>query len=142
MADGISATDINPYYYVPNKAKPKSELDMETFLRLLTVQLANQNPLEPMGDRDFFAQMAQLGTVQGMDKLNDSMEVAQASGMIGKVVTAFRPMTETGDGFNTIVEGLVNKVFTRNGDYYLQLMQANGGLVDVRVNQVQSVANF
>lgn len=139
MADGIQPTDSNPNYYVPNAAKPKSQLNMDTFLRLLTVQLANQNPLEPMGDRDFFAQMAQLGTVQGMDKLNKSAEISQAAGMLGKTVTAFRPMTEGDDPFNTQVTGTVQKVFSQNGEYYISLKQSNGGLVDVKVSQIFSV---
>ncbi len=140
MPDGIQPTDVNPYYYVPNAAKPKGELDMDTFLRLLTVQLANQNPLEPMNDRDFFAQMAQLGTVQGMDKLNKSAEITQAAGMLGKQVTAFRPMTEGDDPFNTTVSGTVQKVFSQSGAYYVSLKQANGGLVDVKVSQILSVS--
>lgn len=140
MPEGIQPTTGNPNYYVPNPAKPKSELNMDTFLRLLTVQLANQNPLEPMNDRDFFAQMAQLGTVQGMDKLNDSMEIAQAAGMLGKKVTATRPMTENDTGFNTQVTGTVQKVFVKNGDRYLSIKEANGGLVDVKFSQVQSVS--
>src|SRR5690349_24630235 len=98
--------DVNPvdgaqYFGIkPNTAK--SELDMKSFMRLLTVQLTNQNPLEPMGDRDFFAQMAQMGTVQGLDQMKASLQVTQASSLLGKTVTAVRPMTESGGSANTL----------------------------------------
>lgn len=120
--------------------KGKSELDMQTFIQLLTVQLANQNPLEPMNDRDFFAQMAQLGTAQGMGKLQSSMEVQQASGLLGKVVTAVRPMTQGNTGTNDLVEGLAVGLNVRNGENWLVLQEADGGQVEVQMKSVQSVS--
>jgi flagellar basal-body rod modification protein FlgD len=110
---------------------------MDTFMRLLTVQLANQNPLEPMNDRDFFAQMAQLGTVQGMDNLQASMELSQASGLLGKTVTAVRPMTDGGG--DSLVTGKVDKVTVRNGQVILTLTEPRGGSVDVRFNNIREI---
>ena len=52
--DAVTPVDGNQYFGI-KPATPKSELDMKSFMRLLTVQLTNQNPLEPMNDRDFFA---------------------------------------------------------------------------------------
>lgn len=117
----------------------RSELDMHTFMMLLTTQLANQNPLEPMNDRDFFAQMAQLGTVQGMDKLKQSMDVSQAAGLMGKTVTAVRPMTEGSSGTNDLVTGVVTRLTVVNGEYYLGLKQADGGFVDVKMGNIQQI---
>ena len=53
-------------YYGDKPTAARPEMDMTMFMRLLTVQLLNQNPLEPMSDGDFFGQIAQLGQVQGM----------------------------------------------------------------------------
>lgn len=118
----------------------KSELDMDTFLRLLTVQLATQNPLEPMNDRDFFAQMAQLGQVQGLDKLQSSMDMSQAASLIGKKVTAVRPMTDQGsNGQNSIVTGTVQRVTVRDGETVLGLKEANGGIVEVKLGSVREI---
>jgi flagellar basal-body rod modification protein FlgD len=118
---------------------PKSELNLETFLRLLTVQLQTQNPLEPMNDRDFFAQMAQLGQVQGMDNLKASAEIERATGMIGKTVTALRPMTDSDTGRDSLVTGVVERSFVRNGEQFLAVRESNGGTVDIRLNNVQAV---
>jgi flagellar basal-body rod modification protein FlgD len=128
------------YVAPPNAAaKPKSQLDMETFMRLLTTQLANQNPLEPMNDRDFFAQMAQLGTVQGMDDLKKAMDVGQAAALMGKTVTAVRPMTDSGGSSNDLVQGVVARLQVVNGEYYLGLRQPDGGIVDVKMGNIQKV---
>lgn len=118
----------------------KSQLDMQTFLKLLTVQLANQNPLEPMGDRDFFAQLAQLGQVQGIDKLQASMDMSQAASLIGKKVTAVRPMTESGLTDNTLVTGVVTRVSIVNGERIIGVKEANGGIVDVKISNIQEVS--
>lgn len=123
----------------PNPTPRKSELDMEAFLKLLTVQLANQNPLEPMNDRDFFAQLAQLGTVQGLDQLKASMEAIQINDLIGKTVSAIRPMSQTGTGFDDLVIGKVTGVNMRNGERYLLIQEADGGSVEVRAHQIQQI---
>ncbi len=117
----------------------KQELDINTFMRLLTVQLANQNPLEPMKDADFYAQMAQLGTVEGIGKLQNSMELSQASTMIGKTVTAVRTLTDNGE--NSLVTGQVLKVSVKDGDRIITIKdQTNGGLVDVKIGNVREIA--
>lgn len=112
---------------------------MEAFIKLLTVQLANQNPLEPMNDRDYFAQLAQLGQVQGLEKLQTSSDMQQAQSMMGKNVTALRTMTESTDNQATLVTGTVRRVSMRNGEYYLGIQEDNGGLVEVSMKNVQSV---
>jgi flagellar basal-body rod modification protein FlgD len=136
---------VEPYdgakYFGVKAPDEKSKLDMNAFMRLLTVQLSNQNPLEPMSDRDFFAQMAQLGQVQGMDQLGKSMQVSQAAAMMGKTVTAIRPMTQGSTGSNDLVTGVVTKMVVKNGEQKLVLREANGGEVEVGFNSIQQVEN-
>jgi flagellar basal-body rod modification protein FlgD len=118
--------------------KAQSELDMSTFLKLLTVQLSNQNPLEPMNDRDFFAQMAQLGQVQGMDKLNKQGEVEQAQNLMGKQVTAVRPGVQDGSR-EPLVTGIVKKMTVKDGENKISIEEADGGMVEVSVAAIQSI---
>lgn len=122
--------------------KAKSELNMDAFLRLLTVQLANQNPLEPMNDRDFFAQMAQLGQVEGMDDLKASLNTLNGSAMIGKTVTAVRPMTDAGNttGMNSTVTGTVERISNRDGKQILGIRERNGGIVEVQIGNVREIS--
>lgn len=51
-----------------------NELGQDAFLRLLIAQLANQDPLNPMEDREFIAQMAQFTALEQMTSLNRTME--------------------------------------------------------------------
>ncbi len=126
-------------YWGNKPAQPKSTLDMNQFLKLLAVQMENQNPLEPMNDRDFFAQMAQLGQVQGMDQINKSLGVSQAAALMGKDVTAVRPMTDTSSGQTEIVIGKVVQLTVRNGEQYIGIREADGGIVDVRATAIQQI---
>jgi flagellar hook assembly protein FlgD len=92
-----------------------------------------------MNDRDFFAQMAQLGTVQGIDKLKSSAEVDQANLMIGKQVTAIRTGSETNGGKDAFVTGIVQGVTLKNGERLLQVREANGGISEVKMGNIQSM---
>jgi flagellar basal-body rod modification protein FlgD len=44
-------------------------LGRQEFLQLLVTQLRNQDPLEPLNDREFIAQMAQLSALQATNDL-------------------------------------------------------------------------
>lgn len=133
-------TGARTFTNMGGQGKPKAELNMDTFLRLLTVQLANQNPLEPMNDRDFFAQMAQLGQVEGMDDLKKSMEILNGAALMGRTVTAVRPMTEGGSGgVTSLVTGRVDRITIRDGRQILGLREANGGIVEVQMGSVREV---
>lgn len=136
----IDPTGARTYTNMGGQAQQKSELNMDTFLRLLTVQLANQNPLEPMNDRDFFAQMAQLGQVEGMDELKASMSQMQGAELIGKTVTAVRPMTDaTSGGVNSLVTGKVDRITNRDGKQILGVKEANGGIVEVEITSIREI---
>ncbi len=81
-----------------------SDLDKDAFLRLLTTQLQHQDPLNPMENSEFVAQLAQFSSLEqlqglssGMESLymvNMSMNNAALTGLIGKDVVA------TGDTFH------------------------------------------
>lgn len=74
----------------------KNALGKDDFLRLLTTQLANQDPLDPMDNTAFVSQMAEFSTLEHMMNMSESvgqLAVAQAVsngtnmvGLIGKEV--------------------------------------------------------
>ena len=49
-------------------------LGKEDFLQLLVVQLENQDPLEPIRNEDFIAQLAQFSSLEQLQNLGTSME--------------------------------------------------------------------
>jgi len=69
------------------------------FLKLLTTQLKNQDPLNPMDNAQMTSQLAQISTVDGIERLNATLqklvsnsvdaEATQAAGLVGhKVMVA------------------------------------------------------
>jgi flagellar basal-body rod modification protein FlgD len=53
------------------------------FLTMLTAQLKNQDPMNPMDNAQITSQMAQLSTVSGIDQLNSTMQALSASMTMG-----------------------------------------------------------
>ena len=115
-----------------------TDLGKEAFLLLLTKQLANQDPLDPMKSDEFVSQLAQFGSLEQQINLNASFEqfmayeqLSQASSLIGKYVICLVP---TINGL-VPVSGTVEKAMTLDGVAYLSLSDGS----DVELSTVVSV---
>jgi flagellar basal-body rod modification protein FlgD len=69
------------------------DLQMD-YMKLLVTQLQNQNPLEPLDNKDMSAQLAQFSQLQQTENLNtsfskvlESVQRSYASSLIGKEVS-------------------------------------------------------
>ena len=89
---GITPADTGPV------RAPKSVLGQEDFLKLLTVQLSSQDPMKPMEDQAFIAQMAQFSSLEQMNtltrefgELRSNQQLNSASSLIGRQVTVDTP---------------------------------------------------
>lgn len=75
-----------------------STLDKDSFLLLLVTEFQNQDPLNPMEDREFIAQLAQFSALEQQMQTNENMEtlveleqrtqMLNAASYIGKEVSA------------------------------------------------------
>ncbi len=95
-------------------------LDKDAFFKLLITQLQNQDPLKPMEDKEFIAQMAQFSSLEQMQNMNKNMEklvesnkLSQCAALIGKTVEKI-----SGD---EIIAGKVEKVTFEDGNSYVIL---------------------
>lgn len=133
----ISGVDKNAFY-VPPAPKAKAGLDMATFLHLLTVQMASQNPLEPMKDSELYAQISQLGQVQGMQNLQTQGDFTRAQSLIGKQVDAVNQnASSSGD---QIITGTVSGMTVgADGVVKLNITQKDGTNSIVGINAIQNV---
>jgi flagellar basal-body rod modification protein FlgD len=71
----LDITAINTASSGATAAKSKNEAGAEDrFLKLLVAQMQNQDPLNPMDNAQVTSQMAQIQSVNGLEKLNRSVE--------------------------------------------------------------------
>lgn len=57
----------------------RADLTSSDFLRLMTEQLKNQDPLKPLSNAEFVSQMAEMSTAQGVGDLETAMGAMAAS---------------------------------------------------------------
>lgn len=109
-----------------------SSLGKDQFLQLLVTQLKYQDPLEPMDNTEFVAQMAQFSSLEQMSNLYQVGQFQQGAAMIDKEIKA----EVTGDdGTTELVYGTVTSARESSGDIYLTL---NTG-VEVNLDDVGAV---
>ena len=96
---------------------PSGELDRQAFLQLLVTQLKYQDPMNPMEDREFIAQMAQFSALEQMMNLNQTFERNHAFSTLGRTVDAAFVHPVTGEW--TEVSGLVTAVNTKGSQVIL-----------------------
>lgn len=110
---------IDPSLYLANnpaqtRQTGNSALGKDEFLKILMTQLQNQDPLSPMEDKDFIAQMAQFTTLEQMvnmtSMIEEMVQTQQASQLInyqsfiGKDVVWHKMTEEIDAGGEPIVE--------------------------------------
>ncbi len=113
---------------------PTAELK-DQFLTLLVTQLQNQDPIEPVKQENFIAQLAQFSTVEGIEQLNVqfadvlySQQLLNGFGLVDKQVSYLLP------GDVEPRQGHVDEVFVEGGRINVVI-----GDDTVPVNQVTGV---
>lgn len=106
-------------------------LGQQQFLELFVTQLQYQDPLEPVGQQDFLAQLAQFSTVEGLEGLNSKFDdmlqlelVASGSEILGQEIT-------TDDGLT----GIASEIRQEDGQVLINIdgtLVPLSGVVTVR----------
>lgn len=111
-------------------------LNQQQFLQLLTAQLQNQDPMNPLSSQDFTTQLSQLSTVSGLQQLNTSIQqllqlqqLSQGAALMGKTVTYFAA------GASSSGKGVVQGVSLQNGQLQVQV-----GGQQVSIAQINGIA--
>lgn len=60
-------------------SQSSATMQMEDFLQLLTSQISNQDPLEPMKDTEFISQMANIASLEQMQQFSKGFEMFASS---------------------------------------------------------------
>jgi flagellar basal-body rod modification protein FlgD len=91
----------------PQAARPERMIssDFETFLRMLTAQLENQDPLNPLESTDFAVQLATFSGVEQQVKTNELLtglesrlgaDLSQMAGLVGMEARVAAPVAFAG----------------------------------------------
>ena len=110
----IAATSSTPTTYTDNTAARTTQktLGESDFLKLLTTQMSNQDPMNPVSDTDQIAQLAQFSSLQSMNSLLANSQMESASNLIGKKVTL-------NDANAGTVSGTVQSALLSSGTVYV-----------------------
>ncbi len=103
----VPAVDTSTSSSSSQSSASKTNVDYESFLKLLVAELKNQDPTKPMESTDFVAQLATFSQVEQtiqtntkLDQMLQSSALSQAGSLIGREIT-------TADGATT---GVVSEV--------------------------------
>ena len=90
---------------------PERALNQQDFLKLLVAQMSAQDPMNPVSNSDFAAQMAQFSTLQTTQSMQTnlaglelSQAVIQANSLLGRTVQVQSAQGVTDSGVVSAVE--------------------------------------
>jgi flagellar basal-body rod modification protein FlgD len=103
------------------------------FLQMLTAQLQNQDPMQPMDDTQSIAELAQFSALQSQQQLTSAFQsfqstfaVMQSAGLIGKTVQV---VGTDASGNSSTITGTVQAVQITNGQPSVTLTDGNGNVI-------------
>jgi len=108
----------------------------DRFLKLLVTQLKNQDPMNPMDNAQMTSQLAQMSTVEGVNKLNDSLDALktqfQASQVIQGASLVGRQVLAEGATLNLSAAGAAGGMVLDSAadSVKVQILDANGSVVN------------
>ena len=114
--------------------KKGQELDKNSFLRILSAELSNQDPTKAKDGTEFVAQMAQFAALEQMTNLNSTMAFSSSSSLVGKMV-ALSSYDDKGMQYG----GLVKAVYKESGTTNLAVQLADGTIKDFPADTLSDV---
>lgn len=119
MANTISGTSQASSTQTSSVTNKTNTLGKDEFLKILVTQLKNQDPMQPMQDTDFIAQMAQFSSVEQLMNMSENMgklsqNLGLASSMIGKNVEWY----QSDENGTTLESGTVDSIVVRDSVQY------------------------
>jgi len=103
---------------------PTQSLGKDDFLKILITQLSHQDPMSPMEDREFIAQMAQFSTLEQMTgmakdfaRLTSLISGSEATAALGKNVELLQGEMLIQGQVEAVTRGEIPQVLV-NGNFY------------------------
>ncbi|RTE01781.1 flagellar hook capping FlgD N-terminal domain-containing protein [Paenibacillus whitsoniae] len=127
---------INAGQTTKTKDKDNNTLGKDDFLKILITQLQNQDPTQPLQDKEFIAQMAQFTSVEQLTNMASEMKLMRqslgfVSGLIGKSIT-WTDIDSSGASVES--SGIVDSITFKDGNQY-----ANVGGKEITLDKVSKI---
>jgi flagellar basal-body rod modification protein FlgD len=115
-----------------------NDIDMNTFLKLMITELQQQDPLNPLDNKDMLNQIAQIRAVGASDKLTKTLDsvllgqnITSATNLLGADISA---LTDNGQA----ITGLVNRVAIDKGVPKLHVENSPGVAPSVADGEIEA----
>lgn len=120
MTTPIGSTGTSTYANVPS-FEEKSNLGKDDFLQLLVAELSNQDPLEPMDDKDFIAQLAQFSSLEQLTDMNNQLQSMTQNNLLGSLSSLIGKEVEwTDEVTGDLGSGIVSAIsMQKDGSYVI-----------------------
>ena len=110
---------------------PMKTLGQDEFLQLLVTQMRNQDPMKPMSDTEFIAQMAQFSNLEQTKEMSgDIKELRQSNAFAQGTALMGRHVRLMGDD-EKVANGLVTNLEVKDGEVNLIVNDKSYELGDV-----------
>jgi flagellar basal-body rod modification protein FlgD len=100
-------------------------LGQQDFIKLLTVQLANQDISKPQDSGALLNQMTQIASMQSMSLMQESMTRLKADQQVSLGQSLINKMVQVADPSGALVTGVVEKVTIVEGAANLYINEQN-----------------
>lgn len=110
------------------------QMERDSFMQLLLLQLRSQDPMNPMDSAAMFNQMAQLSVLEQLWDIRDMISESATAGQLSQGAALIGRYVEANSVESGRLSGLVDSVRMQSGTVWLQI-----GDDEVRMDQVVSV---
>jgi flagellar basal-body rod modification protein FlgD len=128
----VSGTTMGAQTLTSTARQHKGELGKDDFLRLLVAQMRYQDPLKPMEDKEFVAQLAQFSSLEQMMNVGLATNLTFGMNMLGKQVHGV-------DAAGKPAEGVATSVRIVDGTPMVKIQPSQGDPIEVELAKVSQV---
>jgi flagellar basal-body rod modification protein FlgD len=153
MTNTINSSYLLSNYQNEQRKTGSSTLGKDDFLKILMTQLQNQDPLNPMQDKDFVAQMATFSSLEQMTNMNSTIQklvdqqqqnqLVTYNQFVGKEVTWHKlSQTDDSDSVPVVEQGTGKVTSIQFKDNSVTFILEDGTVLQpANISQVNDTAN-
>lgn len=137
----VNSTNNTTYSGYSNNTtnKVNKELGQDEFLKLLVAQLKNQDPMSPMQDTDFIAQMAQFSALEqtsnmakSIEKLTSTMTMLYSQSLLTQGAALIGKEAQAVDSTGAEITGIISSVSWQNNTLAIEIGDKEFGMENIK----------